>query len=111
MPKIILEPKPVTNPPTGSAESFITSPRVDAYLSYGPRTWDDFVKGMRHQAMCWGLESSKRGRALGAYRYPAIGFFGDRKFALFVPKGNPQVALTDELSLVEVAWPSEWNVT
>ena len=111
MPKVILDPKPVTSPPTGTAESFITSPKVDAYLPYGPRTWDEFVKGMRHQAMCWGWESSKRGRTIGAYRYPAIGFFGERKFALHVPTGDPRDMLSSEMSLVEVAWPSEWNVT
>jgi hypothetical protein len=111
MPKLVLNPLPVTNPPTSREESFITSPKVDAYEPYTERTWAEFEKSMRHQAMCWGFESCERSHRFGGYRYPAIGFFGDRKFALFAPTGDPKRVASADLQMVEVEWPSNWNVT
>lgn len=91
--------------------AFVTSPKVDAYDPFAKCSWNEFVKRMKKQASCWAHVACKQVRNQGGYRYPAIGIFDEQRYAVFVPQGDPVFAAEDQMEIVRLDWPQEWNVT
>ena len=90
---------------------FVTTPRIDAYEPYESRSWGEFCDALRKQALNWGPNASKKNKRHPSYRYPAIGFYGCLKYAVYIEKGDPAMARSADMQIVELSYPDSWNVT
>jgi hypothetical protein len=97
--------------PSKKADSFITSPNIDAYEPWEVRSWRQFVSLMVRQANGWGTQVIAQGYRKKASHYPAIGWFNGQRFAIQLPTGKSSFSTITSKHLIQFEWPQNWNVT